>query len=136
MSNRNVAAALLVGAALGRRDGSITHNHTHIEMVDPSIEKGARFLDEVQEKAAARITNAMLVDIPSIDAKLISYDVERLMESDTTEQRIAFKVNGREFDLRVPSDRGEEPAIKALVEQVTMAILKQIPPSTLIRVKF
>ena len=128
--NRNLAVGLALGVAAGRRSGGDTHNHTHIEMVDPSVEKGARFLDEVQEKAAARITNAILVDVPSINARLVTYDLSRSFESDSLEHRLVFTVNDKPFTLNMRTQENED-LLKALVDKITNELLRQIAPSTL-----
>ena len=115
--------------AIMPRQPAEQHN-TYVNMVDPSIEKGARFLDEVQEKAAERITHAMLVDAPAIEAKLVTYDLSRSFESGSFEHHMAFTINGRQFDLRLSTSEDTDIA-KALAEKLTQAILVQIAPSTL-----
>lgn len=109
--------------------------HTHVNMVDPSVEKGARFLDEVQKEAESRITKLVLADVPTIDAKLVLYEAERSFETMAVNQHVAFKINGKEFDIRVKGDGalGERPEdiIRRLADALTKEILRQINPSLL-----
>ena len=109
-----------------------THHHTHIEMVDPSVEKGARFLNEVQQEAEKRIVKHLLADVPSIGAKLVLYDISRSFETEATHHRMAFKINGHEFDMKLDSDPYDNtaPAIEQLAAALTHEILRQIAPST------
>lgn len=113
--------------------GGTTHeHHTHVEMVDPSIEKGARFLDEVQTKAAERITETLLVDVPGIEAQLVRYDLSRSFDTGALEHRVAFRVNGKPFDFHLSTDQDAE-AVKLLIEKITDTLLRQIAPSTIMQ---
>lgn len=85
--------------------GGATHHHTHVEMVDPSIEKGARFLSEVQAEAAKRVVSTVLVDVPSIDAKLVLFEQEVEVASGDLLQLVTFKINGHEIAERIRVDR-------------------------------
>ncbi len=126
--NRDLAVGLALGSIAGRRGGD-THNHTHIEMADPSIEKGARFLDETQAKAAERITNAILVDVPSIAARLVTYDLQRIMESGNLDHHIAFTINGKPFNIRLSTSEDED-IFKTLADKLTHELLTQLTTST------
>lgn len=109
------------------------HEHVHVTQVDPSVEKGARFLNEVQAEAEKRITKAVLVDVPSIDAWLVTYKAEQSFETFGSQHRMAFKINGKEFNLRVDldSETGRADAVRQLAEQMTREILGQIQPHVL-----
>lgn len=110
-------------------DRKTEHHHTTIEqkLVDPSIEKGARFLDEVQAKAHERIVHAMLLECPDIGVTVVKYEVERIMASMDTRHRIAFTINGREFDLSLNHEDWEKPEriVEIVVEKIAGAILER-----------
>lgn len=114
-------------------------HHTHIDMVDPSVEKGARFLNDVQKEAEARLVNAVLVDVPSIAAQLVTFDSQTSFESGVVHHHAAFKINGQNFTVRFESgdvqDRAPDLA-KAIIDELALAIAKQINPATFTKRKF
>lgn len=107
--------------------GKTEHHHTNVQMVDPSIEKGARFLDEVQAKAHERIVHAMLLECPDIGVTVVKYEVERVFQNMTARHRIAFTINGREFDLSLNHEDWEKPEriVEIVVEKIAGAILER-----------
>lgn len=107
--------------------GKTEHHHTHVEMVDPSIEKGARFLDEVQAKAHERIVHAMLLECPDIGVTVVKYEVERAFHTMDTRHRIAFTINGHEFDLGLEHGDWEKPEriIEIVAEKIGRVILQR-----------
>jgi len=106
------------------------HHHTHVEMVDPSIEKGARFLDEVQREAEKRVTDAVLLGVPSIDAKLVSYRMDRDFRTGTDLHIVAFKINGRVFKETFAKDEySEEAVMDFLLRSLSLTLLEQMAPT-------
>lgn len=103
------------------------HHHTHIEMVDPSIEKGARFLDEVQAKAQQRITEAVLVGVPGIEITAARYDYCMEQMTGTGRHRLAFRINGKPYDVPVSTAERDDPQtiVRKLAEAVAAEIVRQ-----------
>lgn len=78
-----------------------THHHTTIQMVDPSVEKGARFLNEIEEKAADRIIQTMLVGTEGFKARFVLFEQHRMIHTMSTETFVAFEVNGQRYQERI-----------------------------------
>ncbi len=100
----------------------------HVQMVDPSIERGARFLDEVQQRAQARITEAMLIDVPGINVQLVGYSASRNMADLSDRHAIAFKINGQTVSIDVDHSDWERPEaiIKLVTDKIAETVLKQV----------
>lgn len=84
------------------------HEHTHVQMVDPSVEKGARFLDETLREAHKRVVSSMLVEVPEIGIRVVRYELDRVMATDQRRHRICFTLNGREIDVGLDRDDWED----------------------------
>jgi hypothetical protein len=96
----------------------------NVQMVDPSIEKGARFLDEVQEKAHERIVSAMLLEVPAIGIHAVAYECARSVADQKMRHRLAFIINGQQFDLDVSHEEFERP--EAMVKLIVDTIATEI----------
>lgn len=82
-----------------------THNHTTVQLVDPSVEKGARFLNEIEEKAADRIVQTMLVGTDGFKARFVLFEQARNIASMSTETFVAFEVNGQRYQERITTPK-------------------------------
>lgn len=83
-----------------------THHTTRVEMVDPSVEKGARFLNEVQTKAGELLVSRQLIGTTEFDANLVRFEMWRDVSRLCKDTYIAFKVNGREYSHRMSTPEG------------------------------
>lgn len=106
------------------------HHHTHVEMVDPSVEKGARFLNEIEEKAADRVLQTMLVGTKGFDSQFIMFEKARNIATMSTETFVAFSVNGRLYQERIstPDAWGarQEEAVTEAFHNIATAITAQL----------
>lgn len=107
--------------ALGQR-GETHHHHTTV--VDPSVEKAARFLDEVQEKALSRIVGAWLVELPAVNVQAIRYDLAADFVTPSLRHRVAFKIGGKTVDFAMKTGEGDDP--EAIAKGVVDKIAEQI----------
>lgn len=110
--------------------GGAQHHHTHVEMVDPSIEKGARFLDEVQREAEKRILSAAALEVPSIEAKLMHYEVQSDLASGNILHQFVARINGRPVKATLShSDmalRGTDAVLTWLVTEIAKEVTRQL----------
>ncbi len=115
-----------------------SEHHTHVTMVDPSVEKGARFLNDVQREAEKRILNVLVQEVPAISAKLVHYDVETNLAEGKTMHFVAFTINGHEHKVRLTGPDGQraQEALNAVSERLTEEILRQMSPTTLKALRF
>ena len=103
--------------------------HVNVTMVDPCVEKGARFLKEVQDKAAGNIVEALLVDVPGIDAQVVKYQASLDNAANVIRQRCAFRINGHVFDVRTETyddDGSRAEMVKALADAIAKEITKRV----------
>lgn len=100
------------------------HEHIHIEIVDPSIEKAARFLDETQAEAHKRLVEALLLSVPGIDVHAVQY--EMAVSSATLKRRhhISFRLNGKTFDIGLDSE--EYDNLETVVGKIAETIAREI----------
>lgn len=104
--------------------GRPQHHHTRIEMVDPSVEKGAKHLDKVQQAAQDRIVEALLLTVPSIEVSAVQYESDIVYASRQHRHRLAFKLNGRPIDVGLSTE--EYASREAMVAKIAEAIAGEV----------
>lgn len=106
--------------------GQQTHNHhVTVNLPEATPEKAAALLDGLRKEAAEHVRNAVLVDVPGIDCKVVTYDLCRNDWELAYEHRVAFTINGKPYDiaLRHSDDR---TGGKEVVDEVCLAIARAI----------
>lgn len=108
--------------------GGDSHHHTHVEMVDPSVEKAARFLDETVKEAHKRVVSAMLIDVPAIGVQVVRYEAEISHSDGQRHHRIAFTLNGRQFDVGVSHDEFDDTQkiVGIVIDHIAKAIAARV----------
>lgn len=107
-----------------------SHHTTRVEMVDPSVEKGARFLKEVQTKAEELLVSRQLIGTTAFEANLVRYEMWRDISRLCKDTYVAFTVNGRQFNERVSTPEGFHNSgtseAEQIFHQIATAITAQI----------
>lgn len=106
--------------------GRQTHNHhVTVNMPETTPEKAAELLDGLRKEAATYVKNAVLVDVPGIDCKVVTYDLCRNDWELAYEHRVAFTLNGKPYDLALRHSEDRHGG-KNVAEEVCLAIARAI----------
>lgn len=110
------------------------HEHRHIKMVDPSVEKGARFLADTEREAQKRITAAFVAEIGDTGIQVVAYDVAINNINGVQQHRLAFKLNGTTYDVPVDIPMWQAPdamtkIAKVVAEKISAEIISAIAPT-------
>ncbi len=110
------------------------HEHLHLQMVYPSVEKGARFLADTEREAQRRITAAFVAEIGDTGIQVVGYDVAVNHATQIQQHRLAFKVNGVAYDVPVDIDwydqhKAGNQIAQVVAEKISAAIIAAIAPS-------
>jgi hypothetical protein len=106
---------------------SETHHHTHVQMVDPSIEKGARFLNEVEKEAHARVVSALLLEVPGINVAAVKYECDLEPMMGRMRHRLAFKLNDQPIDLDLTTEDYDTPeaVVRKIMDHIAVELIKR-----------
>jgi hypothetical protein len=98
------------------------HHRTTINQQPNDPADAARLYGELLEKARAEVINAMVQEIPSIDAKLVTFAMQRDHESFNDIIGIVFNVNGHAFKETIKIDIDQARVARTVIEKISEAI--------------
>jgi len=85
---------LMFDTYLDRRSVNVRQD-THITQQPHDAADAARLYGELEEKALDRVQNTMVMQLPSIDAKVVRFDLERQPATLSTFAKIGINLNGK-----------------------------------------
>lgn len=108
--------------------GGATHNHHITQLVDPSVQKGARFLREVEQEAEKTITNRVLMGAEGFTANVARFEQHRDNHCMQLVHYIAFEINGRQFKEVLKTNDMDRPmeAATIIANALSAAIMTEI----------